>query len=66
MQIVLNGQPQDIPSGLTLLDLLTRLRIDPEKVAVELNRDIIRRAQWNSRKVEEGASIEVVQFVGGG
>jgi thiamine biosynthesis protein ThiS len=66
VQIVLNGQPQDIPSGLTLLDLLTRLRIDPEKVAVELNRDIIRRAQWNSRKVEEGASIEVVQFVGGG
>jgi sulfur carrier protein len=66
VQIVLNGQPQDIQSGLTLLDLLARLQIDPAKVAVELNRDIVRRAEWSTRVVEAGASVEVVQFVGGG
>jgi sulfur carrier protein len=66
VQIVLNGQPQDIQSGLTLLDLLARLQIDPAKVAVELNRDIVRRSEWSTRVVEAGASVEVVQFVGGG
>ncbi|HUS06959.1 MAG TPA: sulfur carrier protein ThiS [Bryobacteraceae bacterium] len=66
MEIVLNGVSRDVPDGLTLRDLLLRVEIDPERVAVELNRNIVRRGEWTSRVVEPGACIEVVQFVGGG
>jgi sulfur carrier protein len=40
--------------------------VDPERVAVELNRSIVRQPDWRQRMVELGAQIEIVQFVGGG
>ncbi len=46
--------------------LLEFLAIDPGRVAVELNRSIVRKQDWSSAKVEDGAEIEVVWFVGGG
>jgi thiamine biosynthesis protein ThiS len=46
--------------------LLLELGIAPERVAVELNRQIVRRPCWGSQLVEAGAEVEVVQFVGGG
>ena len=66
IQIVLNGESRLVPEGLNVLQLLVNLALDPERVAVELNRTIVRQANWSDRKVEDGASVEIVQFVGGG
>ena len=46
--------------------MLVWLGIDPSRVAVELNRSIIRRDQWEQTLVGDGAALEIVQFVGGG
>jgi sulfur carrier protein len=66
IEIVLNGEPRRVPEGLTVLGLLLDVGVDPERVAVELNRSIVRQPDWNGRMVEPGAQVEVVQFVGGG
>ncbi len=64
--IVLNGEPRRVPEGLNVAALLKYLEIDGEKVAVELNRAIVRKPEWESAEVGEGAQVEVVWFVGGG
>ena len=66
LEITLNGERRSVPEGLTVMGLLQHLGIAPERVAVELNRSIVRQAQWTETPVEAGAQIEVVQFVGGG
>jgi thiamine biosynthesis protein ThiS len=66
IQVVVNGETRSVPEGQTVLDLLHELRLDPERVAVELNRRIVRQQKWNETALEPGAQIEIVQFVGGG
>ena len=66
IEIVLNGESKLVPEGLNVMELLVDLAVDPERVAVELNRTIVRQADWRERKVEGGATVEIVQFVGGG
>ena len=66
LEIVLNGEPRRIPSPITVLELIEFLGIDPQRVAVELDRVIVRRAQWGSAQVGPVAQVEIVQFVGGG
>jgi thiamine biosynthesis protein ThiS len=48
------------------MDIVRSLDLDPQRVAVELNREIVRRESWQSTEVADGAEIEIVQFVGGG
>jgi thiamine biosynthesis protein ThiS len=66
IQIVVNGQVRTVAHGLTLDALLNLLGVVAERVAVELNREIVRRDNWARVTVDPGAAIEVVQFVGGG
>jgi len=66
IEIVVNGQVQLAPQGCSLTDLLVWLRVDPERVAVELNRSIVQRQAWDQATVDPGATLEIVQFVGGG
>lgn len=66
IKIVLNGELRTIPAGLNVAGLLKCLEIDPAKVAVELNRAIVRKPEWESSEVGDGAQVEVVWFVGGG
>ncbi len=66
MQIKLNGEGRSFPTGTTLTQLVEALNLEPERVAIELNRVIIRRAEWASTIVENAAEVEVVMFVGGG
>jgi sulfur carrier protein len=66
IQIVVNGQVRNVPEGRTLAQLLEWLEIAPERVAVELNRQIVRRPEWELTTVAPGATLEIVQFVGGG
>jgi thiamine biosynthesis protein ThiS len=64
--IVLNGDPRRVPEGLNVAGLLKFLEIDGGRVAVELNREIVHKPDWESAEVSDGAHIEVVWFVGGG
>lgn len=66
IDIVVNGEPRRAPSDLRLEDLLRFLGVDPSRVAVELNRDIVRKPDWNSTTIGSGDRLEIVQFVGGG
>ena len=66
IQIVVNGQVRQVPDGQTLDQLLVRLEVDRARVAVELDRSIIRRQDWGQTPIAPGAILEIVQFVGGG
>ena len=66
MEITLNGEKHFLVEPLSVVDLLRSLGVDPEKVAVELDRRIVRVADWGGVMVGDGALVEVVQFVGGG
>lgn len=64
--IVVNGESLQVPTGATVLSLLQQLEIDPERVAIELDRQILKATQWQSTELREGACVEIVHFVGGG
>ena len=66
IQVVLNGEPLGVPAGLTVDRLLSFLEINPARVAVELDRAIVRKSDWAGSEVRDGAQLEVVWFVGGG
>jgi len=65
VNIVVNGEPQSIES-MTVLAYLEKIAIDPRRVAVELNLDILPKADYASTLLNEGDRIEIVHFVGGG
>jgi thiamine biosynthesis protein ThiS len=64
--ITLNGEPFEIDQPLTVADLLARLAIDPRRVAVEHNLEILRRNLFGDTMVHDGDRVEIVNFVGGG
>jgi thiamine biosynthesis protein ThiS len=64
--ISLNGESREVPENLRLLGLLEWLKLPLDRIAVEVNRQIVRRASWEDTKVHQGDRLEVVHFVGGG
>jgi len=66
MNILLNGEPKEIAANLAVAGLIAELGLTPERLAIEVNRRIIRRADWPSTTLAEGDKVEVVHFVGGG
>ena len=66
MVIRVNGEPRDVAPGLTIVDLLSSLGLRPDRVAVELNRAIVKQGHWAETVLPPNAEIEIVQFVGGG
>ena len=65
-QIVVNGESREVRAGETIAGLVRMLDLDPARLAIELDRRIVRRAAWDSTALPEGARLEIVQFVGGG
>ena len=66
MRVELNGEPKELAEGTTLLALVEQLALAPERLAVELNRDVVRRPDWPTTRLSEGDRVEIVHFVGGG
>ena len=66
MEIHVNGDPRHLPDGLTVAQLLEALKIVPERVVVEVNLAILKRAQQSGTVLQDGDQVEIVQFVGGG
>jgi len=66
MTFTLNGQPKSFETPITVAELLEKLQINADRVAVERNRAILPREAFGTTVLADGDSIEVVQFVGGG
>jgi sulfur carrier protein len=66
MRIKINGRSEEVESGLTVRALLESRRMDPQRVAVEVNAAIVKRTEFAERCLAEADTVEVLQFVGGG
>lgn len=66
IEILLNGKREQISTGSSIKSLLKDLGLKEGQVAVEVNRQIIRRDDWPTYSLEPGDSVEIVHFVGGG
>src|SRR4051812_20007959 len=66
MKIRINGDHRDFNEPLTLAELVTTLGMKSDRVAVELNREIVQRTKWTETSLREGDKLEIVHFVGGG
>ncbi len=66
MTLTINGESRDFDSIATLSDLLSHLGMKPDRVAIELNRELIRRDRWAETRLSSGDKLEIVHFVGGG
>jgi sulfur carrier protein len=66
MQVIVNGEKREVRKDLTVLELLSELNLPAERVAVEINKKVIRRQDWEFTKIRKNDRIEIVHFVGGG
>jgi len=66
MRLIINGKAQTFPGSLNLTQLIEQLGMKGDRVAVELNREIVSRAQWPGTQLSDGDQLEIVHFVGGG
>ncbi|MFZ5765231.1 MAG: sulfur carrier protein ThiS [Thermodesulfobacteriota bacterium] len=66
MEIVCNGEKRDIRSGTTIEELLAELGVAPDTIFVECDGVIVKRDEYPSFVVTEGAKLELIRFVGGG
>ena len=66
MNLRINGEEREVAGNPSLQDLVTHLDLTPERIAIELNHNVVRRAAWPSTRLKENDQIEIVHFVGGG
>jgi len=66
MKLQINGEARDFPPPLSVASLVEQLGMKQDRIAVELNRNILPREQWDKTPLGEGDRLEIVQFVGGG
>ena len=65
MNVTVNGESRDLPPGETLRALVSRYKLTPDKVAIELNRRLVRSEKYDT-PLKDGDEVEIVTFVGGG
>ena len=66
LQIRVNGEQRAVAEGRTISEMLGEMGLNPRKVAVERNREIVPRSTLGQVRVEDGDAFEIVHFVGGG
>jgi sulfur carrier protein len=66
MRLIVNGEDFNTKNAETIQELLKELRIEPGRVAVEVNLSIIKKADYESYRLKDGDKVEIVNFVGGG
>ena len=66
MQVTINGEKRELAETLTIDKLIENLELANQKIAVELNREIVRKKDWETIAVKDADKIEIVHFVGGG
>jgi thiamine biosynthesis protein ThiS len=66
MKLIVNGEDREFSSQLTVTSLLVQLGMKPDRVAVELNRELVPRGRWDKTQLCDDDKLEIVHFVGGG
>lgn len=66
MNIIINGETKEIAGEINLRELLKLLSLPSERIAIELNREVVRKKDWETIEVRDGDKLEVIHFVGGG
>ena len=66
MKLLINGEDKELAPVANVAELIAALELKGDRIAVELNRDIVTRAEWATTAVHDGDKLEIVQFVGGG
>ena len=66
MRVNVNGEEREVPEHITLEALIEHLALTPERLAIERNREVVRRADWPQTTLSEGDKVEIIHFVGGG
>ncbi len=66
MRITLNGETKELTENTRLSELLDSLSLPSQRIAVELNRQVVRRKEWPHIEIKNDDRIEIVHFVGGG
>lgn len=66
MTLTVNGEPRELPDGMTVRELLQSMQLDPRYLAAEVNREVVPRARHADCVLQAGDVVEVVTLVGGG
>ena len=66
MQVIVNGDPLELPESVSVSQLLQQLELGGRRVAVEINQEIVPQSNHGSTLIQDGDKIEVVQAIGGG
>lgn len=66
MRVQINGESRDVPAELNLIDLLDHLSMPSRLLAIELNKEVVRKKDWADMRVKDADVIEIIHFVGGG
>ena len=66
MRVYINGESREVQGSPSLAELIEQLDLPAARIAVELNREVVRRSDWASRILHDEDKIEIVHFVGGG
>jgi thiamine biosynthesis protein ThiS len=66
VQVIVNDEPRTLDPGATVADLVTALGLGPRRIAVEVNRAVVPRAEYGATSLHDGDAVEIIHFVGGG
>ena len=66
MRVYVNGEVKELSGPLSLSELITQLDLPAARIAVELNRNVVRRSDWSATMLQDEDRLEIVHFVGGG
>lgn len=66
MNVYVNGELREVRGVASLAELITQLELPVARIAVELNRNVVRRGEWDNTMLKDDDRIEIVHFVGGG
>ena len=66
MKVYVNGEQKELRTAISLAALITELDLPAARIAIELNREVVRRSDWSSTMLKDEDRIEIVHFVGGG
>jgi sulfur carrier protein len=66
MQIIVNGNSTELPDGASMADLIERLALAGQRLAVEVNEELVPRSRFQAHRLESGDRVEIIHAVGGG
>jgi len=66
MRVFVNGEARELSGTSSLAELISQLELPVARIAIELNREVVRRNDWGSTMLQDDDRIEIVHFVGGG